>query len=111
MGILKMADSSFLVVDKNNHRIRRIVHNTVTTVAGSSVPGFQDGPALQAKFHVLQVQPEFTDESLVSNLPYLFAFQKHFGNRHQEFQHTRNFLWYNTQYINFNKIYKKLELL
>ena len=40
------------ICDQSNHRIRRVSPNgTITTVAGSSTPGFADGPALQAKLY------------------------------------------------------------
>jgi hypothetical protein len=39
------------VADKNNHRIRFVKNNAVSTVAGSGTAGFKNGPALAAEFH------------------------------------------------------------
>ena len=50
-GVAPLADGGFLVVDAANHRIRRIwPKGTITTVAGSGVPGFggDGGPAVSA---------------------------------------------------------------
>jgi sugar lactone lactonase YvrE len=40
------------IADTNNHRIRKIdpTSKTVSTIAGDGMEGFQDGPALQARF-------------------------------------------------------------
>lgn len=49
-GMAAAADGSVLVTDTGNHRIRRIKPDgSVVTVAGNGVPGFSDGPALQAR--------------------------------------------------------------
>ncbi|BDD12289.1 hypothetical protein FUAX_47210 (plasmid) [Fulvitalea axinellae] len=51
LGIDVDADGNFIVVDRQNDRIRRVAPDgSVTTIAGGS-QGYQDGPALEAKFH------------------------------------------------------------
>jgi streptogramin lyase len=46
-------DGHVVIADKNNHRIRRldIAKNAVSTMAGASGAGYQDGPAETAKFN------------------------------------------------------------
>lgn len=51
-GIALLWDGSIVIADKNNHRIRRIVGNVITTVAGT-LPGYEDGDSRLAKFHVI----------------------------------------------------------
>ena len=50
-GVAPLADGGFLVADAANHRIRRVwPDGTITTVAGTRVPGFagDGGPAVSA---------------------------------------------------------------
>ncbi len=50
-GIAIDQHDNLYVTDVNNHRIRKIAPDgTVSTFAGSGENGFQDGPALQARF-------------------------------------------------------------
>lgn len=44
------AGGNVYVADTENHRIRLVVHDTVTTVAGSGIPGFADGTGPDAQF-------------------------------------------------------------
>lgn len=48
-GITLDAGGAIVVADRGNHRLRRILGGTVSTVAGSGTSGGQDGPALQAQ--------------------------------------------------------------
>jgi hypothetical protein len=50
-GIALLWDGSVVIADKNNHRIRRITGNVITTIAGT-LPGYEDGESRYAKFHV-----------------------------------------------------------
>ena len=48
--ILPIAGGGFYVCDQRNHAIRRVsADGTITTVAGTGVPGFTDGPAASAQ--------------------------------------------------------------
>lgn len=50
LGIALAGDGSLYVADTYNDRIRRVAPDgTVSTVAGSGVPGYADGPALAAQ--------------------------------------------------------------
>lgn len=44
------ADGTVYIADSLNHRIRMIRNNQVSTLAGSGISGFLDGPAAQARF-------------------------------------------------------------
>ena len=47
-----LGDGTFVVVDGNNHALRRVaVDGTVTTLAGTGAAGLGDGPAAQAQFN------------------------------------------------------------
>lgn len=49
-GMAVAADGSLLITDTGNHRIRLVKPDgKVITAAGSGVPGYSDGPALQAR--------------------------------------------------------------
>ncbi len=51
-GLAFDADGNLLVVERGNHRIRKIsVSGEVTTLAGDGTPGRVDGKALSAKFN------------------------------------------------------------
>lgn len=47
---VRPADGAVVVADTLNHRIRLIVGGTTSTLAGTGVPGFADGPGDQAMF-------------------------------------------------------------
>ena len=52
VGVAAAADGSFLIADRDNHRVRRVSPaGTITTVAGSGSPGFSgdDGAATAAQ--------------------------------------------------------------
>jgi RHS repeat-associated protein len=49
-GIAVGADGAVYVADTMNHAIRKIEHGVVTTMAGTSHPGFVDGAATAAEF-------------------------------------------------------------
>jgi YD repeat-containing protein len=49
-GIAVGADGAVYVADTMNHAIRKIEHGVVTTMAGTSHPGFVDGAATGAEF-------------------------------------------------------------
>ncbi len=49
-GVLAQAGDRLLIADRFNHRIRLLVNQTVSTLAGTRQPGLQDGPALNARF-------------------------------------------------------------
>ncbi len=54
-GIVTDGNNNFYVADRLNHKIRKISANgQVTTIAGSGVSGYADGPALTAKFNYPQ---------------------------------------------------------
>lgn len=48
--VLTQADGQLLIADRFNHRIRLLVGDTVSTLAGTRQPGLADGPALSARF-------------------------------------------------------------
>ncbi len=48
-GIAINASGNIIVADRGNHRIRRIVHRTVSTIAGGNI-GLVDGARLEARF-------------------------------------------------------------
>ncbi|HEY3136892.1 MAG TPA: IPT/TIG domain-containing protein, partial [Blastocatellia bacterium] len=51
-GVAVDASGMIYVADTGNNRIRRIaVDGSVSTLAGSATPGFQDGPGAQARFN------------------------------------------------------------
>jgi hypothetical protein len=49
-GVAVDTAGTIYVADKLNHRIRRVVGGVVSTVAGTGVPGYVDGPAATAQF-------------------------------------------------------------
>lgn len=49
-GVLVQAGGKLLIADRFNHRIRLLLNDTVSTLAGTRQPGLQDGPALTARF-------------------------------------------------------------
>ena len=52
-GVVGMLDGSIAVSDTNNHRIRLVAPDgTVTTLAGSGVAGYADGPGLLSRFNL-----------------------------------------------------------
>jgi sugar lactone lactonase YvrE len=55
-GVIVDADGSLLIADQHNYRVRRVDSSgTITTVAGSGIPGFgqgDGGPALQATLNL-----------------------------------------------------------
>ncbi len=51
IAVVAAQDGTVYVADRDNHRIRRIdAAGAVTTLAGTGVAGFTDGPAAQAQF-------------------------------------------------------------
>ena len=52
-GVVVDGNGNTIVADTFNHRIRKVdlATQTVSTVAGTGVNGFQDGPAAQAKMN------------------------------------------------------------
>ncbi|HEV7767346.1 MAG TPA: IPT/TIG domain-containing protein, partial [Thermoanaerobaculia bacterium] len=50
VGLAVAANGALYIADAGDHRIRKLEGGTITTVAGSGVSGFADGPALSAKF-------------------------------------------------------------
>lgn len=53
-AVALMADGSLLIADRDNHRIRRLQGQIVTTLAGMGQAGSRDGSAGQAQFHAPQ---------------------------------------------------------
>jgi sugar lactone lactonase YvrE len=50
-GIIRDTRGNFYVSDANNYRIRKVSPDgTVSTIAGSGIRGYQDGPAATARF-------------------------------------------------------------
>ena len=51
-GVAVDPEGNVIIADTSNNRIRRLSADgrTVSTIAGSGVPGFKDGPALEAQF-------------------------------------------------------------
>lgn len=51
IGVAVDEHGNLYVADTYNHRVRRITRDgAVTTIAGNGVPGWQDGPGLDARF-------------------------------------------------------------
>jgi sugar lactone lactonase YvrE len=50
VGVAVAASGTIYVGDEVNHRIRAITAGNVTTLAGTGVAGFKDGPVAQAQF-------------------------------------------------------------
>ncbi|MFZ5785767.1 MAG: gluconolaconase, partial [Acidobacteriota bacterium] len=50
-GVAVDAKGTVFMADRNNHRIRMLDANGVTTLAGGA-PGWQDGPAAKARFNL-----------------------------------------------------------
>jgi sugar lactone lactonase YvrE len=51
-GVAVDKEGNVIIADTSNNRIRKLSADglTVSTIAGSGVPGFKDGPALEARF-------------------------------------------------------------
>jgi sugar lactone lactonase YvrE len=49
-GIAVDSAGSMYIADSRNHRIRKIAGGSVTTLAGGGAAGYEDGPALRARF-------------------------------------------------------------
>jgi len=51
-GLIQLSDSSLLVADRDNHRLRRVtLQGQVTTFAGAGTPGNENGPLATATFN------------------------------------------------------------
>ncbi len=50
-GVAVTANGTIYVADSQNNRIRKIEEGVVSTVCGTSVAGFEDGPSNQAQFN------------------------------------------------------------
>jgi sugar lactone lactonase YvrE len=50
MSVVISPSGEVYVVDSGNHTIRKVVDDQLVTIAGANEPGFQDGPAEQARF-------------------------------------------------------------
>jgi hypothetical protein len=64
--------TNLFIVDSNNHLIRRLVNETITTVAGSAttpLKGFVDGPAAGARFAFPRSVAWFAPQTLVVSDP------------------------------------------
>src|SRR5690349_2085357 len=47
-GLAITTDGGFLIADTGNHRIRKVLNSSITTVAGTGSPGSQGGPGHEA---------------------------------------------------------------
>jgi uncharacterized protein (TIGR03437 family) len=72
-GVTLAKDGSLIIVDRNDQRIRKVdTKGIISTIAGSGIAGYQDGPAAQAQFNF----PEFAKVDSSGNI-YVTEFVGH----------------------------------